>query len=260
MTTYLDAILARKRAEVAALEAARPERELRARLAEAPPPRDFAGALSPRGGPCRVIAEVKRASPSAGAISTGLDAVAQARRYEAAGAACISVLTDGPGFGGSLEDLVQVRAAVGLPVLRKDFTVSPWQLVEARAAGADAALLIVAALGDEDLRRLHDRCGELGLHALVEVHDEAEAERALAVGAAVVGVNNRNLHTFQVDLGTSERIVPGFPAGVKGVAESGVRTQADARRLRAAGAPNLLVGEALVRAADPGALLRELQS
>ncbi len=258
MTTYLDAILARKREEVAALAAATPERELRARLAGAPAPRDFAGALSPRGGPARIIAEVKRASPSAGAISAGLDAVEQARRYQAAGAACISVLTDGPGFGGSLADLVAVRAAVGIPVLRKDFTVSPWQLVEARAAGADAALLIVAALEDGELRRLHDRCGELGLHALVEVHDEAEAERALALGARMVGVNNRNLHTFQVDLGTSERIVPGFPAGVKGVAESGVRTQADARRLRAAGAPNLLVGEALVRAADPGALLRDL--
>jgi len=258
MTTYLDAILARKREEVAALKAACPERELAARLADAPAPRDFAGALSPRGGPARVIAEVKRASPSAGAISAGLDAPAQARRYQAAGSACISVLTDGPGFGGTLADLVAVRAAVGLPVLRKDFTVDAWQLVEARAAGADAALLIVAALSDDELRALHDRCGALGLHALVEVHDEAEAERALAIGARLVGVNNRNLHTFQVDLATSERIVPGFPDRVKGVAESGVRTQADARRLRAAGAPNLLVGEALVRAADPGALLREL--
>jgi len=258
MTTYLDAILARKRVEVAALKAARPEGDLRARLADAPRPRDFAGALSPRGGPARVIAEVKRASPSAGAISAGLDAVDQARRYQAAGAACVSVLTDGPGFGGSLADLEAVRAAVTVPVLRKDFTVDGWQLVEARAAGADAALLIVAALPGDELHRLHDRCGELGLTALVEVHDEAEAERALAVGARLVGVNNRNLHTFEVDLGTSERIVPGFPAGVKGVAESGVRTQADARRLRAAGAPNLLVGEALVRAADPGALLREL--
>jgi indole-3-glycerol phosphate synthase len=143
-------------------------------------------------------------------------------------------------------------------VLRKDFTVGEWQLVEARAAGADAALLIAAALPGDLLRRLHDRCGELGLQALVEVHDEAEVERALAVGARLVGVNNRDLHTFQVDLATSERLVPTFPAHVKGVAESGVRTPADARRLRAAGAPNLLVGEALVRAADPGALLREL--
>jgi len=260
MTTYLDAILERKRAEVAALSAATPEAELRARLADAPPVRDFAGALSPRGGPTRVIAEVKRASPSAGAISAGLDAVAQALRYQAAGAAAISVLTDGPGFGGSLADLLAVRAAVALPVLRKDFTVDGWQLVEARAAGADAALLIAAALPGDLLRRLHDRCGELGLHALVEVHDEAEVERALAAGARLVGVNNRNLRTFAVDLATSERIVPALPARVKGVAESGVRGGADARRLRAAGAVNLLVGEALVRAADPGALLRELQA
>jgi len=260
MTTYLDAILERKRAEVAALSAATPEAELRARLADAPPVRDFAGALSPRGGPTRVIAEVKRASPSAGAISAGLDAVAQALRYQAAGAAAISVLTDGPGFGGSLADLLAVRAAVALPVLRKDFTVDGWQLVEARAAGADAALLIAAALPGDLLRRLHDRCGELGLHALVEVHDEAEVERALAAGARLVGVNNRNLRTFAVDLATSERIVPSLPARVKGVAESGVRGGADARRLRAAGAVNLLVGEALVRAADPGALLRELQA
>jgi indole-3-glycerol phosphate synthase len=258
MTTALDAILARKRLEVAALAAALPEAELRSRLRHAPPVRDLFGALSPRGGPARVIAEVKRASPSAGAISPGLDAVAQARRYQAAGAAAISVLTDGPGFGGSLADLVAVRAAVDLPVLRKDFTVDRWQLVEARAAGADAALLIVAALPGDDLPRLHDLCGELGLQALVEVHAAPEVERALACGARIVGVNNRDLRTFQVDLATSERLVPGLPATVRAVAESGVRTAADARRLRAAGAANLLVGEALVRAADPGALLREL--
>jgi indole-3-glycerol phosphate synthase len=258
VTTYLDAILDRKRVEVAALAAARPEAELLAALAETPPVRDFAAALSPRGGPTRVIAEVKRASPSAGAISAGLDAVAQALRYQQAGAAAISVLTDGPGFGGTLADLVAVRAAVAVPVLRKDFTVGTWQLAEARAAGADAALLIAAALPGDQLRRLHDRCAELGLHALVEVHDEAEVERALLAGARLVGVNNRNLHTFAVDLATSERLIPALPAGVKGVAESGVRSGADARRLRAAGAVNLLVGEALVRATDPGALLREL--
>ncbi len=258
MTTYLDAILARKRLEVAALEAATPERELRARLADAPRPRPLAPALSRRGGPTRVIAEVKRASPSAGAISAGLDAVAQARAYRDAGAAAISVLTDGPGFGGSLADLVAVRAAVDLPVLRKDFTVGGWQLTEARAAGADAALLIVAALSDDELERLLDQCGELGLSALVEVHDAAELARAADAGAAIVGVNNRNLHTFQVDLDTSVRLIPTFPAEMLAVAESGVRTPEDARRLRAAGAPNLLVGEALVRAPDPGALLREL--
>jgi indole-3-glycerol phosphate synthase len=258
VTTYLDAILARKRVEVAGLKAATPEALLRARLGDVSPARDLGAALSPRGGPTRVIAEVKRASPSAGAIAAGLDAAAQARAYQAAGAAAISVLTDGPGFGGSLADLVAVRAAVGLPVLRKDFTVDGWQLVEARAAGADAALLIVAALPGDALPRLHDLGLELGLQLLVEVHDAAEAERALARGARLVGVNNRDLHTFQVDLSTSARLVPGFPDRVKGVAESGVRTADDARRLRAAGAPNLLVGEALVRAPDPGALLREL--
>lgn len=256
--TFLAGILARKVDEVAARRAALPERELEARAREAAPARDFAGALSARGGPARVIAEVKRASPSAGAIAEGLDAVAQARRYAAAGAAAISVLTDGPGFGGSLADLAAVRAAVPVPVLRKDFVLDRYQLLEARAAGADAALLIVAALAPERLRALVEDCAALGLAALVEVHDEAEAEQALRAGARVVGVNNRNLRTFAVDLAVSERVVPALPAEVKAVAESGVRSAADARRLRAAGAANLLVGEALVRAADPGALLGEL--
>ena len=257
---FLADILARKRDEVAARRAALPDRELEARARDAAPPRPFEAALSLRGGPVRVIAEVKRASPSAGAIAAGLDAAAQARRYARAGAACISVLTDGPGFGGSLEDLAAVRAAVDVPLLRKDFTVDRYQLLEARARGADAALLIVAALAPDALRALHEACGELGLAALVEVHDADEAELALAAGARLVGVNNRNLSTFEVDLGVSERLLPALPAHVRGVAESGVRTAADARRLRAAGAANLLVGEALVRAADPAALLAELVS
>ncbi|MFO0582705.1 MAG: indole-3-glycerol phosphate synthase TrpC [Anaeromyxobacter sp.] len=255
---FLADILARKRDEVAARRAAEPDRELEARARDAAPPRPFEAALSLPGGPVRVIAEVKRASPSAGAIASGLDAVDQARRYAAAGAACVSVLTDGPGFGGSLADLAAVRAAVDVPLLRKDFTVDRYQLLEARAHGADAALLIVAALAPDVLRRLHEDCQALGLAALVEVHDAAEAEVALAAGARIVGVNNRDLRTFQVDLAASERILPGLPAGVRGVAESGVRTAEDARRLRRAGAANLLVGEALVRAADPGALLREM--
>ncbi len=254
--TFLSGILARKRDEVAARRAAAADRELAAALGDAPPPRDFAGALSFRGGPVRVVAEVKRASPSAGAISSGLDAAAQARRYAEAGAACISVLTDGPGFGGSLDDLAAARRAVATPLLRKDFVVDRYQLLEARLAGADAALLIVAALEPDALRRLHADALSLGLAALVEVHDEREVEVALRAGARLVGVNNRNLHTFQVDLATSERLLPKLPEDVKGVAESGVRTPADARRLRAAGAANLLVGEALVRAEDPGALLR----
>ncbi len=258
--TFLAQILERKAAEVAERRRVRPDRELASRLADLAPARDFAGALSPRGGPVRIVAEVKRASPSAGAIQSGLDAPAQAARYLAAGAACVSVLTDGPGFGGSLDDLRAVRARVGLPLLRKDFVIDRYQLLEAREAGADAALLIVAALGPEALRRLLEDCSTLGLAALVEVHDRAEAETALACGAQLVGVNNRNLHTFAVDLAASEQLLPLLPEGVKGVAESGVRTPADARRLRAAGAANLLVGEALVRAADPGALLREMMN
>jgi indole-3-glycerol phosphate synthase len=258
MVDFLAQIMARKRDEVAARRAALPDRELEARLRDVAAPLDFEGRLSSRGGPARIVAEVKRASPSAGAIDAALDAPAQARRYADAGAACISVLTDGPGFGGSLEDLAAVRSAVGVPLLRKDFILDRYQLLEARTHGADAALLIVAAIPEALLRSLLDDCRALGLAALVETHDAPEAEVALRVGATIVGVNNRNLRTFVVDLATSERILPGLPEAVKGVAESGVRTPADALRLRRAGAANLLVGEALVRAKDPGALLREM--
>ncbi len=256
--SFLSDILARKRDEVEAARRALPEAELRARARDRVAPRAFEAALSFRGGPSRVIAEVKRASPSAGAIRAGLDAVAQARAYAAAGAAAISVLTDGPGFGGSLADLAAVRDAVQVPLLRKDFVLDRYQLIEARAHGADAALLIVAALEESALRRLVEACAELGLAALVEVHDEREVEAALRVGARLIGVNNRNLGTFAVDLAVSERLLPRLPADVRAVAESGVRTADDARRLRRAGAANLLVGEALVRAVDPGALLREM--
>jgi indole-3-glycerol phosphate synthase len=256
--TFLADILARKRDEVAAARRAVSEAELRARARERAAPRPFEAALSLRGGPTRVVAEVKRASPSAGAIRSGLDAAAQARAYATAGAAAISVLTDGPGFGGSLADLAEVRAAVDVPLLRKDFVVDGYQLLEARAHGADAALLIVAALDPQALGGLVEACAGLGLAALVEVHDAAELEVALRAGARIVGVNNRDLRTFAVDLATSERLLPLLPADVRGVAESGVRTPDDARRLRRAGAANLLVGEALVRAADPGALLREM--
>ena len=256
--TFLSEILARKADEVAARRAARADVELEAACRDLPPPRDFAGALAARGAPARVIAEVKRASPSAGAIAHGLDAVAQARRYAMAGAAAISILTDGPGFGGSLEDLAAVRAAVPTPLLRKDFVLDRYQLLEARLHGADAALLIVAALSGDALRRLLAESEAVGLAALVEVHDAAELEVALGAGARLVGVNNRNLSTFEVDLAVSERLLPSLPAAVKGVAESGVRTPADARRLRRAGAANLLVGEALVRAHDPGKLIAEL--
>ena len=256
--SFLSDILARKRDEVEAARRALPEAELRARARDRTAPRAFEAALSFRGGPPRVIAEVKRASPSAGAIRADLDAVAQARAYGAAGAAAISVLTEGPGSGGSLADLAAIRDAVQVPLLRKDFVLDRYQLIEARAHGADAALLIVAALEEAALRRLVEACAELGLGALVEVHDEREIEAALRVGARLIGVNNRDLDTFAVDLAVSERLLPRLPADVRAVAESGVRTADDARRLRRAGAANLLVGEALVRAVDPGALLREM--
>jgi indole-3-glycerol phosphate synthase len=256
--TFLDEILARKAREVEARRAAVSEKALREQARRLPAPLGLWEALSPAAGPVRIVAEVKRASPSAGAIDAGLDAAAQAARYEVAGAAAVSVLTDGPGFGGSLDDLAAVRERVRRPVLRKDFVVDAWQLLESRAAGADAALLIVAALPGERLRRLVDACAPLGLEALVEVHDERELAAALAAGARLVGVNNRDLHTFRVDLAASEALLPMLPAGVKGVAESGVRTAADVRRLRARGASNFLVGEALVRAPDPGALIKEL--
>jgi indole-3-glycerol phosphate synthase len=256
--TVLDEILARKAVEVAGRRAQVPEAELEARALATPRPRGLEGALSPRGGPVRVIAEVKRASPSAGAIDAALDAPSQAARYAAAGAAAVSVLTDGPGFGGSLDDLAAARSRVDLPLLRKDFVLERYQLLEARAAGADAALLIVSALPGDLLRRRLDECAALGLSALVEVHDLAEAERAVAAGARIVGVNNRDLRTFRVDLAASEGVLPALPAGVLGVAESGIRSASDVARLRRSGAANFLVGEALVRARDPGALLAEM--
>jgi len=233
-------------------------RFLEAAVRDLPPPRSLFDALSFRGGPARVIAEVKRASPSAGSIDAGLDAAAQALRYAEAGAAAVSILTDGPFFGGSLADLAAARRAVEVPLLRKDFILDRYQLLEARLAGADAALLIVAALSEDGLLHLLEACGALGLSALVEVHDEPEVGAALEAGARIVGVNNRDLRTFKVDLATSERLLPLLPERVKGVSESGIRTAEDARRLRASGAANLLVGEALVRAPDPGRLLREL--
>jgi indole-3-glycerol phosphate synthase len=255
--TFLSSILARKREEVAARRAATPERELQARARDVSAPRRFARALSPAGGPMRVIAEIKRASPSAGVLRAEVDAVELARRYEAGGAAAISVLTDGPGFGGSLEDLVAVREAVAVPVLRKDFLVDPYQVLEARAAGADAVLLIVAALAPAQLAKLLDLVDTLGMDALVEVHTAPELETALSVGARLVGINNRDLASFRVDLAVSEALISALPREVLAVAESGVRELDDARRLRRAGAANLLVGEALVRAASPEALLAE---
>ncbi len=236
------------------IETLPPERELRARAVDAPPVRDVAGGLLATG--LSVIAEVKRRSPSRGDLDPGLDPAGQARRYAAGGAAAVSVLTEPEFFSGSDADLEAVRAAVPIPVLRKDFTLDSRQIWEARAIGADAVLLIVAALADDEIRRLHDTAGEAGLAALVEVHDEAETERALAAGAGVVGVNNRNLSTFEVDLATAERIAPMLADVPVRVAESGIFTEDDAGRMAAAGYHAALVGESLVRAADPAALIR----
>jgi indole-3-glycerol phosphate synthase len=256
--SFLSEILTRKRAEVAEQKRRVPEAELLRECRDLPPVRSLKGTLSGPGGPVRVIAEVKRASPSAGNLARSLDPATLARRYAQAGAAAVSVLTDGPGFGGSLEDLQAVRAAVELPVLRKDFVVDPYQLWEARAAGADATLLIVAALGRVELTQLALAGSEAGVELLVEVHAQSELATALALGASMVGINNRDLATFVVDLKTSEALLPRVPAHVRAVAESGVRGPEDVQRLRAAGAANFLVGEALVRAADPGALLAQM--
>ncbi len=256
--TVLSRILERKYVEVQSRRQQCTERELEEIAQLATKPRSFAKVLSARGGPARVIAEVKRASPSVGSIAPDADPASLAMQYASAGASAISVLTDGPGFGGSLDDLRAVRAAVQVPVLRKDFIVDPYQLLEARVAGADAALLIVAALDERMLSSLHRKCGELGLDALVEVHDEQELGLALSAGARLIGINNRDLKTFRVDFSACERLLPRIPDGVLAVAESGIRERADVLRLSVAGAANFLVGEALVRATDVGARRREL--
>lgn len=240
-TTTLDAIVAQAFDARAAATAATPTA-----LGPARAPRSLFAALSKRGGPRRVIAEVKRRSPSAGLIAEIPDPGALAKAYVAQGAAAISVLTNGPHFGGTLADLSAVRGAVDVPVLRKEFIVDPVQLDEAAAAGADAVLLIAAVLG-RGLRRMLDVATGAGLEALVEVHDEAELDLALEAGARVIGINNRDLRTFVVDLAVTERLAPRVPGDVVLVAESGVRGHDDLRRLEAAGVSNFLVGEYLVK-------------
>ena len=211
-----------------------------------------------RGGPVSVISEVKRSSPSKGHLATIDDPAALAARYQEGGAAAISVLTEQRRFGGSLDDLRAVRAAVTIPVLRKDFIVTEYQLVEARAYGADLALLIVAALSDAELSRLHRLALDLGLTPLVEVHTEDETRRAADLGAQLVGVNNRNLQTLDVDPGMFERLVPLLPTDVVKVAESGLTGPADVAAAHAHGADAVLVGEALVKDGDPAAAIRAM--
>jgi indole-3-glycerol phosphate synthase len=266
---YLEQILAQHRRLAA--EVGRDLGELAARAASVAPPRPFLASLSAASGsgasgaaarPDRagiaVIAEVKRRSPSKGDLAPGLDPAALARDYETGGAACLSVLTDAEFFGGSAADLQAARSACSLPVLRKDFTVVEADLYDARIMGADAVLLIVAALSDEELARFTALAGALGLAALVEVHDEEELRRALDAGAALIGVNQRDLRTFEVDTARAERVRAAVPAGVTTVAESGIRTGEDLRRLAAAGFDAALIGETLVVSGDPRRALREL--
>jgi len=254
MPTYLEEILVSHRARAAADD--RELEDLVERAMATPLPRDFAGALG--GTVLSCIAEIKRRSPSKGDLDPDLQPELVAKEYVAGGAACLSVLTDSDYFGGSRADLAAAREASGLPVLRKDFTVQEADVVDARLMGADAVLLIVAALDDDSLRRCAARAGDLGLAAVVEVHDERELERALAAGARIVGVNQRDLRTFQVDPERACALATEIPADVIAVAESGIRDAADARRLADAGYDAILVGEALVRAEDRAARLRDL--
>lgn len=254
--SVLDEIVAGVREDLARRQAEMPLDRLRTHLDGAPAPRDPMPHFRAPGS--SVIAEVKRKSPSKGALAEIPDPAALAAAYQSGGAAAISVLTEERRFGGSLGDLRAVRAAVDVPVLRKDFIVESYQLVEARAAGADLALLIVAALDDDTLRRLHDEARELGLTVLVETHDEAEVERALGVGAELVGVNSRNLKTLEVDPDTFGRLAPLIPGDVVKVAESGITGLADVERFVGEGADVVLVGEALVRDGDPETAVRTM--
>lgn len=247
--SVLDDIVAGVRADLAVREASFPADELRAMLADVPGPRDPMPRF--RGAGSSVIAEVKRRSPSKGELADIPDPAALAQEYAAGGAAAISVLTEHRRFGGSLDDLRAVRAAVDVPLLRKDFIVTDYQLLEARVAGADLALLIVAALDDDDLRRLHDTARGLGLTVLVEVHDEPEAERAVALGAELIGVNARNLKTLEVDPDAFGRLAPLVPGDRVLVAESGISGPTDVKRYVGEGARVVLVGEALVKDGAP---------
>ena len=256
MATVLDDIVAGVREDLATRTAATPRAVVERRALDARPALDAEAALRMPG--LALIAEVKRSSPSKGALATIADPASLAAEYEAGGATAVSVLTERRRFGGSLDDLDAVRAAVRIPVLRKDFIVADYQVLEARAHGADIVLLIVAALPQTDLVRLHGLVRELGMTPLVEVHDEDETRRAVDAGAAVVGVNARNLKTLDVDPDTFSRLAPLVPDTCVRVAESGIAGPADAARYAAEGADAVLVGEALVRGADPRHAVHEI--
>jgi indole-3-glycerol phosphate synthase len=249
-------LVAESRAEVEARRAVTPAARLEQRAAAQVPPRDLRTAL--RRDRLAVIAEMKARTPIMGSLSEDFSPARLAGVYGTAGAAALSVLCQETSFGGRPEHLAEARGAAEVPVMRKDFIVDEYQVLEARAYGADALLLIVAALAPDRLRALLDLTRAWGMEALVEVHSEAEVEVALEAGARVVGVNHRDLTTFQVDVGLTERLRPRVPPEIVYVAESGIRIAADARRMRAAGADAILVGEALMRAPDPAVKLREL--
>ncbi len=260
LSDALGKILADKYEEVRERSTLVPLAEMERRARSAPAPRDFTRALCDAVAEGRVglIAEIKRASPSGGLIRPDFDPAALAKAYEASGAACLSVLTDAPYFQGAPEDLVAARMACGLPVLRKDFMVHPWQVFEARAMGADCILLIMAALSDDQAQELEDIARSLDMAVLAEVHDRRELDRALGLETRLIGVNNRNLKTLRTDLATSDELVPLIPADRIPVSESGIRSPADVRRLCRAGARCLLVGEHLLRQPDVTAAASEL--
>jgi indole-3-glycerol phosphate synthase len=257
MADILDRIVASKRREIEKCLGQTPVRELERRLAQAPPGRDFREALD-KPGQVQVIAEVKKASPSAGILRADFDPVAIAGTYAGHGAGAISVLTDVPFFQGHLSYLTAIRNAVGTPLLRKDFILDRYQLLETRIAGADAVLLIAEILSDSDLAGLQREAAELGLQTLVELHDAANLDRVLDSGARLVGINNRDLRTFTTRLEHTEELAPRCPADCCLVSESGIRTRQDVLRLKAAGVKAVLVGETLMRAPDIGAKVAEL--
>jgi indole-3-glycerol phosphate synthase len=265
MSDKLTEIMAWKRQEIAAIVRPVSDRELRTLDADLPKPPSFAGALRRPDGKLGVIAEIKRRSPSAGEIATGISAVDQALKYRTAGASALSVLTDEKFFGGTLNDLTSVASLFrkdppAVPCLRKDFMVHPIQVLQARQAGASAILIIVRALEDEEISALDFAARATGLDALFEIHNEAELARAVRHGAKIIGVNNRDLAIFKTDLGLSERLIPQFPRDVIAVSESGIFTAADAARVRAAGAHAVLVGEALMKAGEPGKLIDQFRA
>ena len=257
MATILDEIVQTKRGEIARAKKGVSTDRLREQIKDAPPVRDFFAPLA-AGGPIKLIAEVKKASPSKGIIRQDFDPVQIALAYEAAGASCLSVLTDEPFFQGSLDYLRQIRAAVNLPLLRKDFILDSYQLLEARAAGADAVLLIAECLDDCSLRKLHNETLDLGMTPLVEFYDPENLPRVLAAGVQLIGVNNRDLRTFVTDLGHTIRLREKVPPDAVLVGESGIHTRADVLRLQEAGVDAMLVGESLMAQDNISAAVRIL--